>query len=204
MLPITRDQLLHIAPNARGTYQDAFTRADVDLDAYGINANRLRLVHFMAQILHETDGLTILRENMNYRAERIVDVWPSRFATVDDARPFAHNPEGLANKVYGGRMGNDQNGDGWKYIGRGLLQITGKESYARYGNALGINLAGNPDQAFDPAWTIRIAAEEWKAGNCNSLAEADDVRRITKVINGGLTGFASRKEWLEKARAVWM
>lgn len=82
----------------------------------------------MAQVLHETGGLTVLVENMNYRAERIVQVWPSRFRTIEEATPYAHNPEKLANKVYGGRMGNTHPGDGWRFIGRGLLQITGRES----------------------------------------------------------------------------
>jgi predicted chitinase len=204
MIPITSEQLQHIAPNARSNYRQAFAQADSVLAHYEVNANGLRLSHFMAQVLHETGGLTILVEDMNYRAERIVQVWPKRFGSVEDALPYAHNPSKLADKVYGGRMGNTRPGDGWRFIGRGLLQITGRESYERYGDALGIDLANNPDLAFDPTWTLKIAAEEWVASDCNALADADSLRRVTLAINNGLTGLSSRQDWLIKAKHIWL
>ncbi len=203
MIRILPDQLQRIAPNARANYKAAFTEADTELMRYGINDNRLRLAHFMAQTLHEVGGLTILIENMNYRAERIKVVWPSRFPTVESAMPYAHNPEKLANKVYGGRMGNTQQGDGWRFIGRGLIQLTGRESYEKFGERLGVDLAANPDLAFSGEWALKIAAEEWKAGNCNAFADADDLRRVTRAINGGLIGLASRADWLAKTKAIW-
>src|ERR1700682_3639529 len=128
MIPLTADQLNVLAPNAKPNYKTAFESADDVLAKYGINDSALRLRHFMSQVLHETGGLTILIESLNYRAERLLEVWPTRFKTVADATPFAHNAEALANNVYGGRLGNTQPGDGWKFIGRGLLQITGRES----------------------------------------------------------------------------
>ena len=204
MVKITPEQLRQIAPNARSSYRQAFDAAYNVLAHYGINANGLRLSHFMAQVLHETGGLTVLVEDMNYRAERIVQVWPSRFRSVEEARPYAHNPSKLANKVYGGRMGNVRQGDGWRFIGRGLLQITGRESYEKYGRALGINLADNPDLALDPSWVLKIAAEEWTASNCSTHADADNVRRVTRCINGGLIGLSSRQNWLIKAKRIWL
>lgn len=203
MVPLTSAQLTLLAPNARSGYRAAFASADTVLAPYGINDNPLRLAHFMAQVLHETGGLTIVIENMNYRAERIVVVWPSRFATVADAMPFAHNPPALANKVYGGRMGNVNPGDGWKFIGRGLLQLTGRESYTRIGQVLGIPLADNPDLAFSSQSCLQIACEEWKANNCNPAADADNIVRVTRAINGGTTGLASRRDWLAKTKNVW-
>ena len=158
----------------------------------------------MAQILHESGGLKVLEEDMNYRAERIVQVWPRRFRSVEEARPYAHNPEKLANKVYGGRMGNTQQGDGWRFRGRGLLQVTGREDYEKYGGRLGIDLANAPELAVDPAWTLKIAAEEWGAKNCNALAVADSVRRVTRAINGAEIGLASRQDWLIKTKRVWL
>ena len=98
MISITSEQLNHIAPNARSSYRQAFASADQVLAHYHINDNGLRVSHFMAQVLHETGGLKILIEDMNYRAERIVKVWPKRFSSVEAARPYAHNPEKLANK----------------------------------------------------------------------------------------------------------
>lgn len=203
-LRITAEQLNRIAPNARANYREAFAQSDTVLAEYDINKNGLRLSHFMAQVLHEVGGLTILIENMNYRAERIREVWSSRFPTVASAEPFAHNPEKLANKVYGGRMGNNQTGDGWRFIGRGMIQITGRESYEKFGDRLGVDLAVNPDLAFSAEWALKIAAEEWKASNCNAFADEDNLRKVTKAINGGLVGLASRQEWLIKAKRIWL
>lgn len=204
IVKITTEQLARLAPNARQNYKDAFARADTVLATYGINKNALRLSHFMAQVLHEVGGLTILIENMNYRAERIVQVWSSRFPTVASAEPFAHNPEKLANKVYGGRMGNNQTGDGFRFIGRGLIQLTGRESYKKFGDRLGVDLTANPDLAFSAEWALKIAAEEWKEKDCNALADADDLRKITRAINGGLIGLESRRGWLEKTKRIWL
>lgn len=205
IVKITTAQLALLAPNARQNYKDAFATADVDLAAYGINKNPLRVAHFMAQTLHESGGLTVFIENMNYRAARIREVWKTRFASVADAEPFAHNPEKLANNVYGDRMGNDpDNGDGFRFIGRGLIQVTGRESYKKFGGLIGVDLTTNPDLAFSAKWAVKIAAEEWKEKDCNPLADADNLREITRRINGGFIGLDSRREWLEKTKRIWM
>jgi putative chitinase len=204
MIPVTSDQLERLAPHMRASYRVGFAGADQVLARYGINQTTLRLAHFMAQVLHETGGLTILVENFNYRAERIREVWPSRFKSVIQARPYAHNPEALANKVYGGRMGNTEPGDGWRFIGRGLLQITGRESYERYGKEIGIDLVGDPDLAFSAEWCLPVAAAEWTAAGCNAFADADDVRAVTRAINGGDVGLSSREQWLARTRQVWV
>lgn len=204
IVKLTAEQLNLLAPNARQNYKDAFAQADSVLATYGINKNALRLSHFMAQVLHEVGGLTILIENMNYRAERIVQVWSSRFPTIASAEPFAHNPEKLANKVYGGRMGNNQSGDGFRFIGRGLIQLTGRESYKKFGDLLGIDLTANPDLAFSAEWALKVAAEEWKEKGCNAFADEDDLRKVTRAINGGLIGLESRRAWLEKSKRIWL
>ena len=196
IVKLTAQQLATLAPNARQSYKDAFAQADTVLATYGINKNALRLAHFMAQVLHEVGGLTILIENMNYRAARIVQVWSTRFPDIASAEPFAHNPEKLANKVYGGRMGNTQTGDGFRFIGRGMIQLTGRESYQKFGDILGVDLTANPDLAFSAEWALKIAAEEWKEKGCNVFADEDDLRKVTRAINGGLIGLESRREWL--------
>jgi predicted chitinase len=204
MKRITSSNLTLLAPNIREVYRQAFQNADNILASYHINDNGLRISHFMAQILHESGGLTIFKENMNYRAERIVQVWPSRFPTMADALPFAHNPEKLANKVYGRRMGNVNPGDGWKFIGRGLIQVTGRESYKKFGDKLGVDLVGNPELAISAEWCLKIACEEWKEKGCNSLADADNLNLITRRINGGLIGLSSRRDWLVKTKHIWI
>lgn len=214
---ITKAHIDALTKNARSVYLTALTDADRVLDGIasadgeaipiGINATPLRAAHFMAQILHETDGLSIRIESMNYSAERLTVVFPKRFPTLAAAAPYAHSPAKLAERTYGGRMGNgpEGSGDGWKYIGRGMLQITGRESYEKYGAQLGIDLAGDPDLAFSAEWSLRIAAAEWAAGRrngrtCNQMADDDDIVGITKVINGGTIGLSSRQEWLRRAK----
>lgn len=205
MTNISSQQLHTLAPNCRTSYREAFNEADAVLATYGINDIPLRLAHFMAQVLHETDGLTVFRESMNYSSKRMVEVWPTRFANENAAAPYAHNPQALANKVYNGRMGNRTGtDDGWKFIGRGLLQVTGREDYEKYGGLLGIDMVADPELAIDPRYTLRIAALEWNAKNCNPDADEDSVRKVTRKINGGLTGLASRQDWLMKTKQVWM
>ncbi|WP_395747557.1 glycoside hydrolase family 19 protein [Prosthecobacter sp.] len=205
MISITNDQLKILAPNAKSVYQQAFAAADAVLAPYGINDTKLRLRHFMAQVLHESGGLTILIESMNYSAERMMVVWPSRFPTLKSAQPYAHNPEKLANHVYASRMGNgnEASGDGWRFIGRGLMQVTGREDYGKYGALVKADLIGNPDLASSAGVTLKIAAEEWKAKGCNQWADADNITKITQLINGGQTGIAERREWYKKTMAVW-
>jgi predicted chitinase len=207
MIPITAEQLDSLAPKAKAFYRDAFLNGADVLAKYGINDTALRLAHFIAQVLHESGALTITEESLFYtHAERIRDVWPTRFKTVADAEPYARNPEKLANFVYGNRkdIGNDQPGDGFRFIGRGLIQITGRDSYARFGKKLGADLLTDPKLAFSQQWCLPLAAEEWTEKGCNALADADDVRGVTRKINGGTIGLAERVAWLAKTKAVWL
>jgi len=208
---VTLAQILQLAPNIRSSYRAAFESGQAVLDKAGITDSPRRLAHFMAQVLHESGGLTIQFENLNYSAERLPVVWPKRFKPGGplDAADYAHNPEKLANEVYGGRMGNTAPGDGFTYRGRGLLQLTGKESYQAATHDLreiepeAPDLVAEPDQAVGAGWCLQVAAYEWVAKGCNAPADADDVRRVTKLINGGLIGLAERVEWLRRCRAVW-
>jgi putative chitinase len=194
-------RLQELAPRARDAYREAFAREDL-LDAAGLCERPQRLAHFLAQVCHETGGLTILVENLNYGAQRLLQVWPSRFKTLAAAALYAHTPRALANKVYGGRMGNVEPDDGWKYIGRGLLQITGRDHYRQVGVALGIPLEAQPSLAISPDHSLAIALETWRASGCDGAADADDIVGVTRRINGGLIGLPDRRAWLAKVRAV--
>jgi putative chitinase len=197
----TTAQLLTIAPRARETYRDAFARTEV-LAAAGMFERPLRLAHFLAQVCHETGGLTVIVENLHYSAERLMVVWPTRFATRAVADVFAGKPQALANAVYGGRMGNVDPDDGWRFIGRGLLQLTGRESYERIGRALGLDLVGQPYLAASAEHALAVAVELWRQKKCDAPADADDLARVTRAINGGLIGLADRRAWLQKAKAL--
>jgi putative chitinase len=156
-----------------------------------------RQAYFIGQCMHESGGFKQLKENLNYSARGLMATWPSRFPDIDTAEKFERNPEKIANKVYAGRMGNTEDGDGAKYIGRGLIQLTGKENYANCGNAIGVDLVANPDLLSTPKYAALSAGWFWNRKGLNALADADDIDTITKRINGGLIGLADRKAKVE-------
>jgi putative chitinase len=208
---VTVDQILQLAPNTRSSYRDAFQNGQVVLDKCAISDMPLRVAHFMAQVLHESGGLTIQFENLNYSPERLPKVWPSRFKPKGPLDPaaFAHNPQALANAVYGGRMGNVGPNDGFTYRGRGLLQLTGRESYQAATTVLrkdfpdAPDFVADPDQVISSQWCLAIAAAEWAEKGCNAMADQDDIKAITRAINGGQIGLAERIEWAKGTKAVW-
>jgi putative chitinase len=156
-----------------------------------------RQAYFIGQCMHESGGFKQLKENLNYSAKGLMATWPSRFPDIDTAEKYERNPEKIANKVYAGRMGNTEDGDGAKYIGRGLIQLTGKENYANCGSAIGVDLVANPDLLSTPKYAALSAGWFWNKKGLNALADADDIDTITKRINGGLIGLADRKAKIE-------
>jgi putative chitinase len=156
-----------------------------------------RQAYFIGQCMHESGGFKQLKENLNYSAKGLMATWPSRFPDMDTAEKFERNPEKIANKVYAGRMGNTEDGDGAKYIGRGLIQLTGKENYANCGNAIGVDLVANPDLLSTPKYAALSAGWFWNRKGLNAFADADDIDTITKRINGGLIGLTDRKAKVE-------
>lgn len=162
-----------------------------------------RVSHWLAQLHHESAGFTRTEESLSYSAKRLTEVWPGRFPALSLAAPFARNPQALANKVYAGRMGNDQPGDGWKYRGRGFIQITGKDGYRRASEWTGLDLVKDPDMAAMPLHACRIAADYWRALGLNAFADAGDIKGITTRINGGLTGLDERSRLQRFAATIW-
>ena len=196
---ITAAKLRAFAPSADLNLASILDR---EAKAFGINTPR-RVVHWLAQLHHESAGFKVVRENLNYSALRLCQVWPSRFPNAEAAASCARNPEALAEKVYGGRMGNDQPGDGAKYAGKGFIQLTGKANYAKYAKITGLDLVDQPELAAQPAHAARIAAAYWQAQGLNELADKDDLTAITKRINGGLNGLVDRRLQLERAKKIW-
>ncbi len=165
--------------------------------------SNVRLAHWLGQMAHESQGFTRLVENLNYTsAASLTRVWPSRFRTASAAAPFVRNPEALANNVYGGRMGNTQIGDGWKYRGRGIVHLTGKSNYEAAEKATGIPLVSNPDLAAEPENAVRLAVWYWNSKNLNALADKDNVANLTRKINGGTIGLADRVARTNRAKAL--
>jgi putative chitinase len=168
---------------------------------YDINTPK-RQAAFIGQCAHESGNFTKLEENLNYSPERLTKVWPSRFPDLASADKYGYNPQALANKVYAGRLGNNQEGDGWKYHGRGLIQLTGRENYERCGSSLGVDLIGNPNWLLDPKYAALSAGWFWNKKGLNELADQQEHGQITKRINGGLLGLDDRLQKTTKALAA--
>lgn len=197
---ITVKQLAQLAPACDAdVWAPELTTA---AETYSINTTR-RLSHWLGQLFIESAGFTRFEENLNYSAERLHAVWPGRFPTVTSGAPFAHNPQALANKVYGGRLGNVAPDDGWAYRGRGPIQITGRDNYQRYGLLIGADLRGNPEMLLDPRVSSAVAGAYWSVHGLNELADSDNIEAITRAINGGLTGLPERTAAVARAKHIF-
>jgi len=161
-------------------------------EKYNISTPK-RQAAFIGQCMHESGGFKQLTENLNYSAKGLVATWPSRFPNEEYAQEYARKPERIAGKVYVGRMGNVSAEDAAKYIGRGLIQLTGKENYANCGLGIGVDLLGNPDWLATPKYAALSAGWYWNKRNLNSDADAGNIASMTRKINGGNIGIEDRK-----------
>jgi putative chitinase len=152
--------------------------------------------------MHESGGFKFLKENLNYSAKALMATWPSRFPDMDTAEKFERNPSAIANKVYSGRMGNTEDGDGAKYIGRGLIQLTGKDNYKAFGEAIGEDLVSNPQLVEEPRYAALSAGWFFNKRNLNALADVMDIETMSKRINGGAIGMADRIAKINKVLDV--
>lgn len=169
------------------------------LPKYEINTPN-RIAAFMAQCGHESVDFTTLKENLNYGAKGLRGTWPKRFPDDATAAKYERKPEMIANKVYSDRMGNgpEASGDGWKYRGRGAIQLTGHDNYAAFAKDIGKTI----DEAIVYLETLEGAIESacwfWKKNGLNAVADAKDMKLATKKINGGDLGLAERTDHFNK------
>jgi putative chitinase len=163
-----------------------------------------RMAAFIAQCAHESGGFRFLSENLNYRAESLMRVFPRYFHTMELARAYEKQPEKIANRVYASRMGNgdEASGDGYRYRGRGLIQLTGRDNYTFFAGSLDIAV----EEATEYLETFEGAAQSacwfWESNNLNRWADAGDIVKMTKIINGGTIGLEDRKKHYEHALHV--
>ena len=193
---MTEDQLkeMHIDPAWLEPLTAAFNRFDISTPE--------RQSAFIGQCAHESGNFKTLQENLNYSSKGLNATWPSRFPSEEAAQPFHRNPEKIANKVYSGRMGNTEEGDGWKYRGRGLIQLTGKDNYRLASDALGVDFVANPDLVLTREYAALTAAWYWNKRGLNKEADAKDFTGMTKKINGGTIGLADRVAHINTALNV--
>jgi len=190
---MTYDQLdkLGIEHKWLAPLEETFAKYDI--------STPVRQAFFIGQCAHESGNFKTLQENLNYSAEGLMKTWPSRFPTKEIADQYARNPAKIAGKVYNGRMGNTSEEEAAKFLGRGLIQLTGKENYERCGTSINVDLVNNPDLLLDPKYAALSAGWFWHRKGLNELADANDLETMTKRINGGLKGFDDRKAKIAKA-----
>ena len=199
---LSLSQLREVIPkNAYLTYW--YHALEQLLPDYEINTPQ-RMAAFLAQCAHESGGFTALKENLNYRAVTLRKVFPKYFPTDEIASAYAQQQAAIANRVYANRMGNgdEHSGDGFKYCGRGLIQVTGKENYTWFADSLGIT----PEEASEYMETFEGAAQSacwfWETNNLNTWADKGDIMTLTKRINGGTIGLEDRIKHYEHALHV--
>ena len=192
------DQLTQMVKNP---YIDHWHKAlDQLLDDYEINTP-LRVAHFVAQCAHESGNFVFIKENLSYRAASLMITFKKYFPTADLAQQYEKRPEKIANRVYANRMGNgdEASGDGWKFCGRGLIQLTGKDNYTFFAGSLNITV----EEAAEYLATFEGAAQSacffWEQNNLNRFADANDVKGLTRAINGGYIGLSDREKHTEHA-----
>jgi putative chitinase len=199
---ISENKLKELIP--KNKYVIQWSKAlNLILPDYDIN-NTLRVAAFLAQCIHESGGFVFLTENLNYKAESLMKVWPRHFPTLEVAKSYERNPQKIANKAYANRMGNgdEKSGDGWRYCGRGLIQLTGKSNYQAFAESIETPLEEIPEylQTFEGA--VQSACWFWETNNLNTLADKKDILGLTKKINGGTIGLDDRIKHYEHALHV--
>jgi len=200
---LTPGQFEQMFPGA-GEHYPHFLAAGGACDAFGIT-NLERQAAFFAEVGYESNGLLRLDESFAYTPARLMTVFPFRFTTMEKATDYvARGPKAIANLVYAMRLGNgpEKSGDGWRFRGRGFVQLTGRNNYAEFAGALSLPLVMNPDLAAEPANAARIAARFWKTRGCNEMADLRNMVGITQAINGGLTGLKERMATWRRLRSI--
>jgi len=206
MTLITAERLKALSPTILATRATDYAPAlDGVLATADLNTS-LRVSHFMAQLAYESAGFRALVESLNYQAATLVKVFPNRVKTLAQAQQLvAQGPAAIANAIYGNRadLGNTQPGDGYAFIGRGFIMITGRANYTRYATLIGQPLVQQPQLLQEALYAAQAAAAFWKATNINAKADLDDVAGVTRLVNGGETGLAGREALLKTAKTIW-
>jgi len=187
----TANQLAQLLPH-NPHITEWYNALSKELPKYNITSVS-RVAMFIAQTAHESGGYTALTENLNYRASGLTGTWPKRFPP-DIAKLYEHNPEKIANRAYCDRMGNgpEASGDGWKFHGRGLIQLTGKSNYVAFAKEIGMALDECVKYCETPEGAVESACFFWEHHGLNAISDAGDVAHATRVINGGLLGLDDR------------
>jgi putative chitinase len=202
-MEITKEQLQQIIP--RNPYIDQWCDAlNKLLPDYGIDTPQ-RVAAFLAQCAHESGGFVFLKENLNYKWASLRKVFPKYFPTDELAQAYEKQPERIANRIYGSRMGNgdEDSGDGFRYCGRGLIQLTGRNNYDAFAESIETPVEEIPAYLETFEGAVQSACWFWETNNLNQFADTDDIKTMTRRINGGFIGLEDRIKHYEHARHVF-
>lgn len=163
-----------------------------------------RVAAFLGQTAHESGGYRALRENLNYSAAGLNKTFHKYFPTIADAQPYEKQPEKIANKIYANRMGNgaENSGDGWKFRGRGLIQLTGRSNYQFFADSIGEDIEDIPAFLETYEGAVQSACYFWESSKLNAVADAGDIKKMTKIINGGFLGLEERIAHINHAMEI--
>lgn len=204
MIPLTPEQVMAATGSNRANAERFLHHIQAACKAFDITTPK-RVAGFLSQIGHESGGMATLEENLNYSVDALLKMFGRHRISEVDARKFGRtatqraNQEAIANALYGGEfgrknLGNTEDGDGWRFRGRGLKQLTGRDNYFRCGKAIGLDLIANPEKLAEASNAAMSAGWFWKTNGLNELADRGDVVAMTKKINGGTIGLDQRKK----------
>ena len=202
MSPVTLGLLKQLCPHTNeavlSKYVDPLNKAG---DHFGFFDNPKRMAAFLAQVAHESGSFNFIKEGLSYSAPSLNKVFHKYFPTVASAQPYARNPQKIANKVYANRMGNgpESSGDGYKFCGRGLIQVTGRQNYTKFANSIGLTLDATVAYMETAEGAVASAAWFWDTNKLSVYADKGDFVGLTRRINGGTIGLADRQQLYNEA-----
>jgi len=199
---VTLDLLTHVCPHTKSSILEGYLEPlNTVAEYYEMNANPARLAGFIAQTAHESGGYTTIKENLNYSAKGLMGTFKKYFPSEDIANQYAKKPERIANRVYANRMsnGDESSGDGYRFCGRGLIQLTGRANYTKFANDLGMSLEETVAYLETPNGAVSSAGWFWDNNKLNQYCDSGDFVTLTKRINGGTIGLEDRKHHYELA-----
>ena len=200
--PLTQDQLSRIIPTNHyvGNWYPVLVQGLPDYDITSVK----RIAAFLSQCAHESNDFNSIKENLNYHAQTLMNTWPKLFPTIDIANQYASNPQMIANRAYANILGNgdESSGDGYKFCGRGLIQVTGKYNYQEFADSLTMNINDVPAYLETFQGAVQGACWFWETHKLNTYADSEDILGMTKVINGGTLGLDDRTLRYNKAISI--
>jgi putative chitinase len=199
---VTLDLLTHMCPKTKASVLEGYLEPlNTVAEYYEMNTNPARLAGFLAQTAHESGGYNFIKENLNYSAKGLMGTFKKYFPSEDIAKQYERQPERIANRVYANRMsnGDEASGDGYRFCGRGLIQLTGRANYTKFANDLGMSIEDTVAYLETPNGAVASAGWFWDNNNLNQYCDSGDFVTLTKRINGGTIGLEDRKHHFELA-----